>query len=61
MALKHISKDANIKLIEQAGTQTVLTGKKVWESELLEKYINEGVARDKKKRVVQTINKNKKQ
>jgi len=51
MALKKISKAHNIKLIEQASTQTALTEKKVWESELLERYIDEGVARDKKNQI----------
>jgi len=51
MALKKISKPHNEKLIEQAGTQTVLSGKKVWEQELLERYIDEGVARDKKNQI----------
>lgn len=51
MALKKISHEANKLLIEQASTQTVLTGKKVWESDLLERYIKQGVARDKKKQI----------
>ena len=51
MALKKVSHDANVLLIEQAGTQTVLTGKKVWESDLLNRYILEGVARDKKNQI----------
>ena len=49
MALKKISKEHNIKLIEQAGKLTVLTEKKVWEQELLERYIDEGIERDNKK------------
>lgn len=51
MALKKISKDHNVILIEQAGIQTVLSGKKVWEQELLERYIEEGVMRDRKKQL----------
>jgi len=56
MALKKISKEANEKLIEQAGKQTVLSGQKVWETDLLNRYIEEGVARDNKK--LQTKNNN---
>lgn len=51
MALKKISKESNEKLIEQASVQTALTETKVWESDLLERYINEGVARDKKRQI----------
>lgn len=54
MALKKINQTHNLMLIEQASIQTVIEEKKVWESELLERYIREGVARDAKK------NKNKK-
>ena len=54
MALKQISHKHNVILIEQASTQTVLNNKKVTEQELLERYIEEGVKRDRKK---QSINK----
>lgn len=49
MALKHISKKHNEMLIKQASIQTVLKGKKTWETDILERYIEEGVARDEKK------------
>ena len=59
MALKKISREHHIALIEQAGTQTVLSGKKVWEKDLLERYIDEGVARDKKNQIrIQTKKRN---
>ena len=51
MALKKISKKHNEMLIEQACTQSALTEKKVWESELLEKYIEQGVELDKKNQI----------
>ena len=50
MALKKISKEHNVELIRQASNLTVLSGHKVWEQQLLERYIEEGIARDKLKR-----------
>ena len=49
MALKRVTKETNLLLIEQAGKQSVLTGVKVWETDLLDRYIKEGIERDNKK------------
>ena len=57
ITLKRISKELNDLLIEEAAKQSVLLGRKVSDTELLEKYLKCGLSSDHEKRYIKNLKK----